>query len=63
MRWFFFIALYFIVIPLTVYLSEGADPYYFAVILLIGYSIAFAVGMGFRKRKFSRRENSLIYND
>jgi hypothetical protein len=63
MRWFFFFALYFILIPATVYLSQGLTPYGLAGILLCGYSLAFAIGMGFKKRRFPRRQNSLIYND
>jgi hypothetical protein len=63
MRWLFFIALYLIGIPATVYAAKGASPFYFTIILLFGYSIAFVIGMGFRKRKNSHRENRLIYND
>jgi hypothetical protein len=50
MRWVYLVVLYLVILPLTVYISFPSRAIFsFTVVLLLGFSAAFAIGLVFRK--------------
>jgi hypothetical protein len=49
MRWGYLGVLYLIILPITVYTSQKETVFSFTIDLLLGYSVAFAIGLVFRK--------------
>ena len=63
MKWIFFILLYFIIFPVTIYVSQKGTLLFFTLVLLGGYSAAFALGRAFQKGTlYSKGDRLLLHH-
>jgi hypothetical protein len=63
MRWVYLVVLYFVILPVTVYTFQRGSIFSFALDLLFGYSVAFAIGLVFRKSTSYPEGNKLPLRD
>jgi ABC-type uncharacterized transport system permease subunit len=56
MGWVYLVVLYFVILPVSVYTSQRVTIFSFTIFLLCGYTVAFAIGLVFRKIPLSRKE-------
>ena len=62
MRWVFLGALYLIGLPVTIHAFKTADTLYLILALILGYTLAFVIGLFFRRKK-QAPHNRLILKD
>jgi hypothetical protein len=62
-RWVYLGVLYFVILPVTVYISQRGSITYFTSVLLCGYSVAFVIGLVFRKSTLYPKGNRLALRD
>jgi hypothetical protein len=59
MRWVYLVVLYLVILPVTVYTFQKGTIFSFTLDLFFGYSVAFAIGLVFRKSAPSPEGNRL----
>lgn len=63
MRWVYLVVLYFVILPVTIYFSQRGTNFSFTLILFCGHSVAFVVGLAFRKSTLYPKGNRLALRD